>query len=835
MIDLTAGYHQAMLSPESRKYTTFKTHMGTYQWKRVPFGLKGAPSYYQQQIAHALEGLLYLKCEVYIDDIIIYGKTEKEFTDNLRDVLERLDSRGITVNPAKCKFGLEEVEYVGHVVSHEGINMSPEKKTKVLDFPIPDTTKQLRGFLGLVNYFRDHVRGYAATCAPMHALTTQSGKRIKWTEEAERAFKQIKIDISNLQTLFFVDDDAPVFLHTDAYKYGLGGYLFQVVEGVERPISFYSKSLRGAELNWSTIEQECYGIICAVREFDHLLRGRPFTIRTDHANLVLMNISQAKKVIRWKMELMEYDFDIEHIAGVENIVADVISRCVDDMELPPEKRRRVNEMKVCRVRLQVHDDTDTTCRPSQALARLHIPPEVLKLSDEVFTKIKHFHNELVGHGGVRKTLELLHSNGKQWPNMRKDVQHFLAQCPCCQKNRMTPFNGLVSKYTLSTTSGPMKRLSIDTVGPFPEDEEGNMYVLVVIDNFSRYTTLWPTKDQTGLAAAKTLLRHVASYGTPDEIQSDGGPQFYSEMVNALYRITGIDKLKSAPYSHEENGIAERAIKTTQEHLRALLFDKEVKESWSIVLPLVQRIMNASRHQAIGCAPAEIIFGNSIDLDRHIVHEPIAMETIELPEWHKNLVKVQAQLIDKVQKLLKAAEEQHCKNNPVGQPVAEFPNGSFVTVKYLTGANNRPPTKLHTPMRGPFRVVGMDNDHVQIQDVLDLEGRVREVHVTACRPFNFDPSRISPREVARRDNDEFFIEKIISHEDETPSRSKTKPKKECLFFVVRWLGYGPESDTREPWSGVKDTTQLWTYLHRQGLKKLIPKDKRREDGNYNILN
>ena len=214
----------------------------------------------------------------------------------------------------------------------------------------------------------------------MHALTTQSGKRIKWTEEAERAFEQIKVDISNMQTLVFVDDDAPIFLHTDACKYGLGGYLFQVVGGIERPISFYSKSLRGAELNWSTIEQECYGIICAVREFDHLLRGRPFTIRTDHANLVLMNISQAKKVIRWKMELMEYDFDIEHIAGVDNVVADVISRCVDDMEQPPEKRRRVNAVKMCRIRLQVYDDTNTTCRPSQALARLHIPPEV---SDEV--------------------------------------------------------------------------------------------------------------------------------------------------------------------------------------------------------------------------------------------------------------------------------------------------------------------------------------------------------------------------------------------------------------------------------------------------------------------
>ena len=834
VIDLTAGYHQAELDPKSRKYTTFKTHMGTYQWKRVPFGLKGAPSYYQQQIADALEGLLYMRCEVYIDDIIIYGTTEEEFLDNLRVVLERLNERGITVNPAKCKFGLQEVEYVGHVVSREGLTMSEEKKAKVLDFPIPDTIKQLRGFLGLVNYFRDHVRGYAATCAPMHALTTQAGKRIRWTEEAERAFEKIKIDVSNLQTLFFIDDDAPVFLHTDACKYGLGGYLFQMVGEVERPISFYSRSLKGAELNWSTIEQECFGIVCAVREFDHLLRGRPFTIRTDHANLVLMNISQAKKVIRWKMELMEYDFEIEHIAGVDNIVADAISRCVDDMEQPPEKRRRVDTVKLSRMRLLQDDNAEAPSRPSQVLARLHIPPEVLGLSNEVFNKIKHFHNELVGHGGVKRTLQLLHDNGKQWKNMQKDVKNFVAQCPCCQKNRMTPFSGKVSKYTLSTTSGPMKRLSIDTVGPFPEDDEGNMYVLVAIDNFSRYTTLWPTKDQTGMSAAKALLRHVGVYGTPDEIQSDGGPQFYSEMVTSLYNITGIDKLKSAPYSHEENGIAERAIKSTQEHLRALLYDREIKESWSTVLPLVQRIMNASRHQAIDCSPAQIIFGNSIDLDRHIVHEPVVMEDIELPTWHRNLVVIQAQLIKKVQELLKAVEEKHCQDNPTGKISAEFPNGSFVVIKYLSGSNNRPPTKLHTPMKGPFRVVGMENDHVQIQDVLDLEGRVREVHVSACRPFNFDPTRITPRDVARRDNNEFFIEKIVSHEDETPHRSKTKPRKDCLFFTVRWLGYGPEADTREPWSGLKDTTQLWTYLHRKGLEKLIPKDKRRADGIYDIL-
>ena len=670
----------------------------------------------------------------------------------------------------------------------------------------------------------------------MYALTTQKGRRLQWTAEAEKAFMKIKDDISNLQMLYFIDETKPVFLHTDACKYGLGAYLFQVIEGVERPISFFSRSLKGAELNWSTIEQECFGIICAVREFEHLLKGRHFTIRTDHANLVLMNMSQAKKVIRWKMELMEYDFDIEHIAGVDNVVADVISRCVDDLEQPPEKRRRINAVKMCRIKLTGNDDPTAPSRLSQALARLHIPPEILGLSDEVFRKIKHYHNELVGHGGVDRTLKLLHRDKIHWKQMHSDVRKFVQQCPCCQKNRMTPFTGKLSKYTLSVTTGPMRRLSIDSVGPFPADEAGNTQILVVIDNFSRYTTLWPTQDQTGLSAAKALIKHIGTYGTPDEIQSDGGPQFYSEMVTSLYRITGIEKLKSTPYSHEENGIAERAIKTTQEHLRAFLFDREVRENWSDILPLIQRIMNASRHQAIGCSPAQIIFGNSIDLDRHIVHAPSPMAEIELLPWHQNLVKMQEKLITQVQELLQAVADKHCENNPKEEEKVKFPNGSFVVLLYLAKENHRPPTKLDTPLRGPFRVVGMEDDRVQIQDILDLDGAVRNVHVTACRAFNFDSDRVIPLDIARRDNNEFYIERIVSHEDRTPKRSATKPKKDCLFFTVKWVGQDDSNNTVETWKNLRDTQQLWQYLYNQGgkLRNLIPKDKRREDGIYYVM-
>ena len=154
--------------------------------------------------------------------------------------------------------------------------------------------------------------------------------------------------------------------------------------------------------------------------------------------------------------------------------------------------------------------------------------------------------------------------------------------------------------------------------------------------------------------------------------------------------------------------------------RAFLFEKEIKQNWSDILPLIQRIMNASRHQAIGCSPAQIIFGNSIDLDRHTVHAPSPTGEIELLPWHQNLVTMQEKLIIKVQKLFQKVADEHGKNNPKEDDKTKFPNGSFAVVKYLSGTNNRPPTKLDTPMRGPYRVAGMDNDHVQLQDILDLD-------------------------------------------------------------------------------------------------------------------
>ena len=336
VIDLTSGYHQAEVHPESRKYTAFITSMGVYEWVRLPMGIKSAPGYFQSEMAHTLRGLLYDICELYLDDVIIYGRTKEEYMKNLDTVLSRLREKNVSVNPAKCRFGMRSVEYVGHVVDEKGLTMSEKKIAKVVDFNLPATVKQLRSFLGLVNFFRDHIRDHSRIVKPLHDMIDNKNKNksapLRWTDAAKAAFAEMKTRVAHLQKLFFITDEDPIFLYTDASDYGIGAYLFQVVDGKEQPIAFYSKSLTGSQLNWLTIEKECYAIFVALREFEYLLQSRFFTLKTDHHNLIHLNESANKRVRRWKIEIQQYDFDIEHVRGQDNIVADAFSRCVEDFQ-----------------------------------------------------------------------------------------------------------------------------------------------------------------------------------------------------------------------------------------------------------------------------------------------------------------------------------------------------------------------------------------------------------------------------------------------------------------------------------------------------------------------
>ena len=298
-------------------------------------GIKSAPVYFQfLMVTIVLLGLIHVICEIYIDDILIHAQTEDEFCANLTAILERCKSYNILLNPAKCKFGLDEVEYVGHTInSTGGLHFTRSKLDSVLDFELPQVGKQLKSFIGFCNYFRDHVENFSAKMQPLNELLRDYDKRrrLVWSEESRQAFEDVKKAVHECPTLFFMDVTLPVFMHTDASKYGIGAYLFQIdKDGNEKPIAFISKTLTDTQRRWHTPQKEAYAIFYAFKQLDYLIRGVKFTLRTDHKNLIYINDTMTEMVIRWKIAVQDYDFDIEHIPGVDNIVADGLSRLIED-------------------------------------------------------------------------------------------------------------------------------------------------------------------------------------------------------------------------------------------------------------------------------------------------------------------------------------------------------------------------------------------------------------------------------------------------------------------------------------------------------------------------
>ena len=218
--------------------------------------------------------------------------------------------------------------------------MNANKISQVLKFPLPVYCKQLKSFLDLANYFRQHVRNHSEVARPLHDMLADydRGRTLKWTPETVAAFYELQRLISDFPTMHFVDPDIPLYLHTDASDYGIGGYLFQVVDTVERPVAFVSQSFTESKLRWATIQKEAYGIFRCCKLLDPLIRDRQFILRTDHKNLLFIAEDSNPMIVHWYMALQELDFKLEHISGKLNTVADWFSRlCFNNMAAFPKE------------------------------------------------------------------------------------------------------------------------------------------------------------------------------------------------------------------------------------------------------------------------------------------------------------------------------------------------------------------------------------------------------------------------------------------------------------------------------------------------------------------
>ena len=816
IMDLTKGFYQAPLSEESKQFTAFTCFCGLYEWNRIPMGLKGAPSFFQMVLATIVfVGLINYIMELYIDDLIIHGKTIQEFISRLRTVFETLRKFKITVNPAKCRFGISEIEYVGHIIDPTGLSFSKDKREKVRMFPKPTNCKHVKQFLGLVNYFRDHVAHISVLMRPMQQmiLKYEKARRVEWTPEAEDSFEKIKNAIADAAKLYFVDDDIaknPVFLEVDACDYGIGAYLYQMQDGQEHPIQFISKALNTTQLKWATGEKEAYAIFYGIKKLRPLLRDIYFTLRTDHKNLTYINESASAKVNRWKLELMEYNFDCEHVAGVKNVVADSLSR-----------------LMTLRGNAKVNGYENLKISPAHGLAVLAVPEggklSPFKTTKEVYKLLAKCHNKFQGHSGVERTylraVQIADSLKEKIPNLRAHVQDYIKKCPCCQK--MSQLKApILSRRFITSTYTPNERIYIDSIGPLVADEKNNIYIVTVIDGFSRWIELYAVPDVSAETAAKVaLLDWVGRFGLPLQIMTDGGTQFTNDLWNELSQLIGSEKLESFPHSHEENGLIERANKEVMRHLRAIIFDDKLQYSnWSTYLPLVQRIMNGSPVGATGITPAQLLFGNAVSINERILPEPQGYVTSKpLSVITSDLLKMQHHLIGLHEKLLRKHDTKHLAIPfDTLKKIDYFPNGSYVLVDYDPSSvmGRRPTHKLMPFKRGPYRVVNSIGSRYTLLDL--VQNKHEDVLIHRLHPFRYDQEFLDPKEIAMRDREEYEVEKVLNHEGDIKLKSQMK-------FLVKWKGYDDSHNSWEPWKSLRLVDKLHTYLRKHKMGKIIPKE------------
>lgn len=340
-LDLASGFHQIEVDQRDVQKTAFSVDNGHYEFVRMPFGLKNAPSTFQRVMDNILREHIGVRCLVYMDDIIVFSTSLQEHLTNLKLIFDTLKKYNMKVQLDKSEFLHKEVAFLGHIVTQEGVKPNPQKVETIKKWPIPKTEKDLRAFLGILGYYRKFIKDFARIAKPL-TQQLRKGEHIEHTNEFIDAFNRCKNILTSSQILIYPEFDKPFILTTDASKYAIGAVLSQGPIGKDRPISFASRTLTKTEEKYSTIEKELLAIHWACKYFRPYLYGRKFTLYTDHKPLTFaLNLKDPHhKLVRWKLRLEEFDYEIRHRPGRQNVVADGLSRMpneTDELETAPEE------------------------------------------------------------------------------------------------------------------------------------------------------------------------------------------------------------------------------------------------------------------------------------------------------------------------------------------------------------------------------------------------------------------------------------------------------------------------------------------------------------------
>jgi len=554
------------MTDRAKEASAFCTRRGLFQFTRMPFGLAGAPATFCRLMSIVLRDQLWKICLCYLDDIIVFGRTPEELLERLDQVLTRLHQVGLKIKPSKSVIFKTEVEFLGHLVNQHGISPLPDKLEAIRDRPTPHCLRDVRAFYGLVSYYRRFVQNFATIAESLSRLTKKNTP-FHWTTEADTAFNKLKQALLNSITLSFPVPGVPCILDTDASDVAIGSVLSQVTNGVERPIAFYSRVMNSAQRNYCPT----LAVIASLQHFRHYLLGNHIILRTDHHSLKWLKTFKRPEGIlaRWIETLTEFSYEIEHRPGRLHCNADGVSRplckqCfgkttttpwIDEFEradeliaplgtltLTPEvsleeiknfqkqdptispilnflsnditpvkdtlRSLPLDTRNMWSQRPAIHCQNGILVRDTSDNTQL-VVPDVLR--QRLFESVHS--GPLAAHLGSERMLAQLRQN-YYWPGMRRDIRLWCLACPACQQSKGPPVRAH-GKLQKVITVAPLDIVAIDILSGLPTASDGNKYILVITDYFTKWSEAYALPDSEASTCMTALYNNFFSrFGFP---------------------------------------------------------------------------------------------------------------------------------------------------------------------------------------------------------------------------------------------------------------------------------------------------------------------------------
>ena len=732
-LDLKEAYYNLPIEEKSRKLAAIITHRGVFIPKRCTFGLKNAPTRFQQMMED-----MFMGCEgytfIYLDDILVFSATETEHIAHLWRVFKVLSKNGLCLNTEKNVLAKSQVVFLGHNVGITGINVLEQKVRAIRDLPVPNTRKELKRFIGMVNFYHRFVPNIAEVMAPLNEISGGSKStnrvRIALNSIQMQAFIDTKDTLANAVTLTFEDHNKSLILSTDASDTHVGAVLEQRDnDGKLQPLAFFSKKLPLLKVVRSTFYKELRALYMSLKYFQCRILGRDFIVRTDNKALVSAIEKEARDQspmeLRYIMAIKEFNPRIEHIAGTDNIVADALSR-------PPQ----MTAMYVRRVEQDpdYYEDSDTDSELSISENESTngedeiIGPDFLNEEDiSLFQRkepelirealdanlkvdvIQPGHLAVVVDGGNKRVIlpyplrltafnnahQTLHLGIEKsilavakdfwWPSLKQDVEHWTRSCIECQVVKISRYN----KPKLGFYPNKSERLQfvhMDLVGPMEEASDGNKYILTAKDRGTGFLVTVPIPNKRAVTVRNAFVQHWCGvFGIPSIVVTDNGSEFVNSHMADMFSQLGVEHRLVPPYSPQSNGYIERQHRSIVQALRA---DSQ-KSCWALRLPMITASINNTPIQGSPFTPAQYTFGTSINLPGQVLVDKVSENGIlPEPEDTKIFLNIMARLSRNHKKYVN-------KN-------VHYESSLFECDKVWVQRPNR--KKLNTLYHGPYRVV-----------------------------------------------------------------------------------------------------------------------------------